>query len=239
MSERMEDTAEAQRVLSQLVHREVIYNVSYLVTELAQVASDIPYSHDRDIHDEGIRELLVAEATYLEAVDNSGYSVVEHDGEYYWYEDGDPVPFKDVPKDYGLKRRGRKAGKPGWAWQSDTDEDWQGSFNTREEAIVDAWVNGVGPEAFDTDEEAAEDCCQQNSIEKSEHDHEIYEHWLVTDFFGRKLKERGEHVTEFCNMTIWGRCCTGQAIAMDGVIMSIAKGMGILPGMENDWSKKD
>lgn len=239
MNEQLDETYAVQRILSDLVHREVIYNVSYLVSELAQISGEVGYSRDREINDESIRDLLVAEATYLEAADNSGYSVVEHDGEYYWYEDGDPVPFKDLPKDYGLKRRGRKAGKPGWAWQSDTDEEWHGSFNTREEAIEDAWVNGVGPLGFDTDEEAAENCCEENRIDRCEHDHEIYEHWIVTDHFARKLKDHGEHVVEFCNMTIWGRCCTGQAIAMDGVIMSIAKDMKILPGMENDWSKKD
>jgi len=239
VNDRLEESYEAQKICSDLVHREVIYNVSYLVTELAQISGEIGYSRDREINDENIRELLVAEATYLEAAENSGYSVVEHDGEFYWYEDGDPVPFKDVPKGYEVCRVTRRKGNPGWAWREEGDTEWHGRWLAPSFAIEDAWVSGVGPQGFDTDEEAAENCCEENRIEKSEHDHEIYEHWIVTDHFARKLKDHGEHVTEFCNLTIWGRCCTGQAIAMDGVILSIAKDMKILPGMENDWSKKD
>jgi hypothetical protein len=174
----------------------------------------------------------------MEAAENAGYRAVEHEGSYYWYESGDPIPFKDVPKGYTVKAVTRRKGNMGWSWKE--DDDWYDErYATREEAIVSAWTFGVGPDAFDTEEEAAENCCDENRIHRSEHDHDVYEHWIVTDFFGRKLRDHGEHVVEFCNLTIWGRCCTGQSIAMDGVIMEIAKDMKILPGMENDWSKKD
>lgn len=53
---------------------------------------------------------------------------------------------------------------------------------------------------------------------------EVYEHWLVDRYFGSQLAQSGEVVFEFCNMTIWGRCCTGQSIAMDGVIEEMVKG---------------
>jgi hypothetical protein len=228
-----------QRILRDLVEREVIYNVSYLMYELSQVCGDIPYNKDREINDENIRELLSAQATYLEAVEyHGGYNLVEHEGEFYWYEDGDPVPFKDVPKGHVVKAVTRRKGNPGWAWKEEGDDEWTGRHDTREEAIAEAWVRGIGLTAFDTEEEAAENCCEENRIERSEYDHEVYEHWIVTGHLGRKLKEQGEHVVEFCNMTIWGRCCTGQAISMDGVIESIARSMEILPGMQYDWSKK-
>lgn len=51
---------------------------------------------------------------------------------------------------------------------------------------------------------------------------EVYEHWVVTDWLKRKLEARGEIVGEFAGLTIWGRCTTGQAICMDGVIERIA-----------------
>lgn len=50
---------------------------------------------------------------------------------------------------------------------------------------------------------------------------EIYEHWIVSDWLGRKLRERGHIVENYLGMTIWGRGCTGQAIYMDGVMEQI------------------
>lgn len=44
---------------------------------------------------------------------------------------------------------------------------------------------------------------------------DVYEHWAVTPWLGRKLAENGEIVRTVCNLTVWGRCCTGQAIALD------------------------
>ena len=52
---------------------------------------------------------------------------------------------------------------------------------------------------------------------------EVYEHWLVDRYFGARLEERGELVFEFCNMTVWGRCTTGQSISLDGVIRSMVR----------------
>lgn len=50
----------------------------------------------------------------------------------------------------------------------------------------------------------------------------VYEHWIVSYWFGRKLEQEGEIVRNVCGLTIWGRCCTGQAIALDYVIQKIA-----------------
>ena len=82
-----------------------------------------------------------------------------------------------------------------------------------------------------------EEFCREHDIEPDEH--EVYEHWIVTDYFARKLKEQGETVGEVCGLTIWGRCATGQAISMDGVITRIARDMEILEGQRYDWSKDD
>ena len=51
---------------------------------------------------------------------------------------------------------------------------------------------------------------------------EIFEYWLVSPYLGRKLRESGEPVLERCGAWIWGRTCTGQAIALDWVIEKIA-----------------
>jgi hypothetical protein len=51
---------------------------------------------------------------------------------------------------------------------------------------------------------------------------EAYEHWIVSGWLAGKLEERGHITGEFAGLTIWGRCTTGQAISMDGVIKEIA-----------------
>ncbi|MES2903304.1 MAG: hypothetical protein V4696_03885 [Pseudomonadota bacterium] len=52
---------------------------------------------------------------------------------------------------------------------------------------------------------------------------EVYEHWLVTDYFAAKLEAKGERIVrDVAGLTIWGRSTTGQAIYADGVIQEIA-----------------
>ena len=59
---------------------------------------------------------------------------------------------------------------------------------------------------------------------------EALEHWVVSDFLARKLKERGEAVCDdFFNLTIWGRTTSGQAILLDTVIEDIGIEIGIIP----------
>lgn len=65
---------------------------------------------------------------------------------------------------------------------------------------------------------------------------EPLEFWIVTDYFGKRLQEKGEIVGEFMGFTIWGRCTSGQAIMLDCVISEIAKDMEILEGMANSWA---
>ncbi len=52
---------------------------------------------------------------------------------------------------------------------------------------------------------------------------EVYEHWIVTDWLQRRLAEQGEITGDIMNLSIWGRCCTGQSIALDHNIREIAR----------------
>lgn len=52
---------------------------------------------------------------------------------------------------------------------------------------------------------------------------EIFEYWVVTSWFGEKLKAQGELVTEFFDLVIWGRQTTGQVICVDAVIDDITR----------------
>lgn len=65
---------------------------------------------------------------------------------------------------------------------------------------------------------------------------EVFEHWLVSDWLADKLEEHGETVTrDFVGgLTIWSRCTTGQAIALDAAIRDIAQDMGILKRPQAD-----
>jgi hypothetical protein len=67
---------------------------------------------------------------------------------------------------------------------------------------------------------------------------EIYEWWFVTKWLYKKLKSHSEPVIYSPYGYLWGRCATGQAILLDGVIGRIAEDMEILEGQQNDWSKQ-
>lgn len=67
---------------------------------------------------------------------------------------------------------------------------------------------------------------------------EIYEWWAVSTWYGEKLKEVGCIVIDSYGKSYWGRSTTGQAISLDWCTAKIAEGMGILEGMEHDWSDR-
>jgi hypothetical protein len=52
-------------------------------------------------------------------------------------------------------------------------------------------------------------------------DKAIYEWWLVSSWLIAKLRDRGEAILVNEYGAWWGRSCTGQAIALDGVIEDI------------------
>jgi DnaJ-domain-containing protein 1 len=62
--------------------------------------------------------------------------------------------------------------------------------------------------------------CHDHDLEPQRH--EIYEHWIVSDWLARRLEERGEVIErDFYGLTLWGRAATGQAILLDDVICAI------------------
>lgn len=75
-------------------------------------------------------------------------------------------------------------------------------------------------QALDDSDEWQEFCEDQRSEPDAT---EAYEHWHVSGWLSRRLDEQGEMVGEVYGMPIWGRTCSGQAICMDHVILSIAK----------------
>ena len=51
---------------------------------------------------------------------------------------------------------------------------------------------------------------------------EIFEWYLVSDWFIDKLREKNEPVIDNDYGEYWGRCCTGQSIYLDHVIQELA-----------------
>lgn len=74
--------------------------------------------------------------------------------------------------------------------------------------------------------------CRAKDCTNDDHDHEpqdSLEYWLVTERFGELLIEQGEPVYNYLGLTIWGRTCSGQAIALDYSPQQIYKQLKHLP----------
>lgn len=128
------------------------------------------------------------------------------------------------------------------------EEDREGLEES--DMIRETWICPFCEEEHES-EEAAKDCickygetlykcvrCGKYILESKadERANEAYEWWFVTNWLAEKLAEHGEMVIRGYH-NVWGRGCIGQAILLDWVIGKIAEEMGILEGMENDWSK--
>ncbi len=80
----------------------------------------------------------------------------------------------------------------------------------------------LATEHIQTQADADRDFCSEFNLEPDRL--EVYEHWIVSSWLAGKLAERGHPTGELLGFTIWGRCTTGQGIAMDGDILEIARG---------------
>ena len=65
--------------------------------------------------------------------------------------------------------------------------------------------------------------CYNCDIDASEYPREIFEYWAVSDWLGRKLRDKDETVVDLLGLTIFGRATTGQSMTVDSVFREIAK----------------
>lgn len=71
-------------------------------------------------------------------------------------------------------------------------------------------------------DQGAAEFCDEFSIDPRSI--EVYEHWIVSDYLARKLEAYGHPIArDFLGLTVWGRPTTGQSIALDSVILEIAR----------------
>lgn len=118
--------------------------------------------------------------------------------------------------------------------ESETDFEHTGSFD---KATLKGLKSIIERHLADGDFDY-EDFC--NFFDLEPYQNEAYEHWIVSDFLAEKLEAKGEMVIyDFLGFTIWGRCTSGQAILLDGVISEICAGMEILEGQKYSWGPKE
>lgn len=111
-------------------------------------------------------------------------------------------------------------------WLEGEDDDIATGFASKGHALRYMRNEGliVVPSLSERVEEEAEswqEACEIDGIDVDPVD--VYECWVVSDALAYHLREHDMLVEEYLGFTIWGRCCTGQAIALDGDIQDIAE----------------
>lgn len=227
----------------ELVQREVIYCVSGLIYELREVADQL------DDYDEYMN-LVGGKPDYEEAaryfiLDDADLSELEQiTDEYAWWHEVVQVvtdPSHNLLAPYVVEYRDENGDEETFeCWATDLGhaktlcldsyrdaeitgvklDDTQGidDWCDNNPGLLDAIRQKVW-EIVDIEGDAYEWVCDNFGLDPEYG--EIYEHWIVSDWLGRKLSERGHIVENYLGMTIWGRPCTGQAIYMDGVMEQI------------------
>lgn len=208
-----------QDICRRLVEREVIANVSGLVSKVIELDED---SREHYVYDAPPEWDDVADAL-------TDYGIVflaEGEGE------GPQAPV-DVWRKHGPTG-------PVVEWAPVETEDVDENATLTPEALAESACSGewfvcelrdglpVLPsidagDGHSTRIDAIKAAAEADRVDLGEYQREIYEWWLVSGWLADQLREHGEHVPEGdCVQDVWGRTCSGQAILLDGVIREIA-----------------
>ena len=196
----------------ELVRREVYYCVSTLIDELTKRADSFSPEDAEALYD-----LAVAKRDYEEPCREAG-----------WQEATDPTwhIFADGNTTFVVKE-----GDESQAWDTLLGEVTYDPADYDDEATPQEICEDLGwelvdsptfynPETGETSEaDGWEELACEFDIEP--YKWEALEHWLVSDWLGDRLIERGYTVREVLGLTVWARGTTGQAIYIDGVIEDI------------------
>ena len=210
-----------QELARQLVAREVYYCVSSLMYGIAQIMWDC--RNFKDAFGNYPDDLL---ALYQQ-------DDWETPGRYFIEEDADLSQLEEIADKYGYWSDVLEESNVPIVEEFERNEDTlyvvAGKLETEyddEDDARDAAIDSVLPvirekvaALVDTEANGWQEVCNEYGLDPETH--EVYEHWLVSSWLARKLAAEGEVVGEFAGLTIWGRCATGQAIYMDGVIETI------------------
>lgn len=100
-----------------------------------------------------------------------------------------------------------------------TKEDWVSAAVENKDSDPELYSEFRESIENDFDEADAREYCERCDIDPEFN--EALEHWLVSSWLYDKLETRGEMVTEFKGLRIWGRTTSGQSISIDSVIVDI------------------
>jgi len=224
-------STENQRIIGKLVSREVYHNLCLTMQfildrpdseeyeEIISMAAEVPAE---DLcQEEGWEE--DAEGSIVKVDGNKRYSSAKEAAMDAGWElcEGDFSLVYDNGEE--------KVFAKNWENACELIEEVTGDYAVKELSSGE-WAT-VLPEIYTDWEECADG-------EGYERYREIYEYWAVSSWFGRKLAEKGEAVADVLDFTVWGRCTTGQAILLDGVVCSIAEDMEILEGQKYSWAEE-
>lgn len=103
-------------------------------------------------------------------------------------------------------------------------------FDWEEAATQAGWTQNPGDTVWISPNDNDYRCATAEEIGDREgldpYEWEIFEHWAVSEWLAEKLEVAGERVDrDFVGLCVWGRTCTGQGIAQDGVIQAICREM--------------
>ena len=212
-----------QELGGRLVDREVYYNVSSLISDLMTLVSranqavlnqiGVTYEDmialNRRIDYDEAAEAHLDDCDDLDELENMAGFVGDWDNALRaaGY-NPDNTPFKPIDVDDPEAEPEQYDDPADYLWDLEKEEDEK--FLEALRTYIKERVNGH------------ENFCLEFDIDTDEYESEVYEHWIVSNWLADKLAERGEVTGEVCGVTIWGRCCSGQAISMDYVIQQIA-----------------
>lgn len=152
-------------------------------------------------------------------VQNEVYCCVSTETEYILkksYEDSDaPYSYEDIENMYHYEQAREEA-------ENYLKEEEEGQ-------IIKKWLDENGfKELYELNTEELKEMWDEcdldiaiGDIHDYEEPQEVYEWWICSEWLIEKLREQGEPVIAHANL--WGRCTTGQAILLDGVITKIQK----------------
>tara|TARA_E500000318_G_scaffold24210_1_gene24382 strand:- start:457 stop:1095 length:639 start_codon:yes stop_codon:yes gene_type:complete len=137
-------------------------------------------------------------------------------------------------------------------WEDALDQE---GFDYSENA--GAWVESAYVGTLDDDcdtasindcthtyEEDPEEAFRDLGLDATDYEQEVFEHWIVDEWFADRLEMQGEHCPEWQGLRIWCRTCTDQAVYVDDCVRCSMLGLitdgkagKVSPGKLLRWSQ--
>lgn len=210
-----------QEKARKLVANEVGANVSCLVEGIVKASYEMGYQSFKDAFDTNSDELINLCQRYDYETPAVWY--IQHDADAHDLELTAGDDWEDFPPELSEVASTDEDGDPEAKWKYEGCETLFDDEDDAREASIEANLDAIRKKVLDkvNEEETWAEVCGLHHLEPNID--EVYEHWIVSDWFGRKLREKGEIVDDLCGLTIWGRCCSGQAIYIDPVVEQIVE----------------